>query len=153
MARFKEFLHHSCMLAVCVTVVLHSFSVGVLGASFLPAIPSEENVEKKAEALEKVLNGLEGLLSARADKVEFKKAVNDLLVWGLDEDGMMAKAREELKALTNPAAKSSNAKAFGGGVVAGGAVGLAAGKYLFGAGPASKDDTPTGDADGVEDEG
>eukprot|EP01083_Nonionella_stella_P002992 8536_1 len=57
MARFKKFLHHSCMLAVCVTVVLHSLPVGV-GAAMQDTEEKarEPTAEEKLNWLKKKLN-------------------------------------------------------------------------------------------------
>eukprot|EP01083_Nonionella_stella_P082253 227024_1 len=54
----KKFLQRISTLAVCVTVVLHSFPVGVLGA----ATPSQEELEAAQEAERKALEAAEEAL-------------------------------------------------------------------------------------------
>eukprot|EP01083_Nonionella_stella_P250889 866247_1 len=57
MAVFEKFLHHSCMFAFCVVVVLDSLPVGVLGA----AAAADGELQKLSVALANLKNALEPL--------------------------------------------------------------------------------------------
>eukprot|EP01083_Nonionella_stella_P285769 972804_1 len=198
MARFKKFLHRSCMLAVCVTVVLHSLPVGVGAASkddekkekeqkkaaTLNALKEKvENALKEAVGVQKAMEGVYAALATAANaevtlpKLELDVVVVRLLVVNVLEakadltnakDGALKQVndlKEKLQTATNAkndalqqvvdltTANSGRVASFVTGAVVGGGAGLAAGKYILGAGPAPKDDTPTGDGDTVTDEG